>query len=323
METNAKKIYNSIDLAKFIAAILVVAIHTQPFKGTDYDYYFTCFCRLAVPFFFVASSYFFFRRPSPDVKKYTKRLGTLYLMWFILELPIVYKRFFVDFDHSLPLQILNFFKELVFNNTWWASWYIMASILSVTIIVFIQRRYRLDNKSLLIIAVGGYFLSLISSGYYGVLDSFFNERLQFYHKAFSWCFHPANSFIVALIYVMIGKILSESEWQKWSAFKRESVVIVLLVVCLCAGMAEVHLLKWSAYINDAFVFLPFVTIIGFVILLKTDIKIKPSIALWLRNLSILIYILHPLCQFGNSQLLALKNGDVMFALTVVESLFML
>ena len=35
------KVYNSIDLFKFIAAILVVAIHTHPFAETGVDYYFT------------------------------------------------------------------------------------------------------------------------------------------------------------------------------------------------------------------------------------------------------------------------------------------
>jgi serine/alanine racemase len=150
-----KKVYNSIDLFKFIAAILVVAIHTHPFAETGVDYYFTCFCRLAVPFFFVATSFFFFHRPEPNIKAYTKRLGTLYLLWFILELPFVYEKFFVTFDHSLPLQILNFIRCLIFSNTWWVSWYIMACIIAVNIVYYMDKRFKVSNSTMLIFAGGG------------------------------------------------------------------------------------------------------------------------------------------------------------------------
>lgn len=148
------KSYNSIDLFKFIAAILVVAIHTHPFgENPDVDYYFTCFCRIAVPFFFITTSFFFFRKAKPDIKAYTKRLSILYLLWFIIELPLVYYRFFVAFDHPLPIQILNLFRSLFFSNTWAASWYIMASIIAVNIVYFLSRK--INNKNLLLLAGGG------------------------------------------------------------------------------------------------------------------------------------------------------------------------
>ena len=44
--------YNSIDFAKFFAAILVVAIHSRPFVSNEMvDYFFTSFLRTAVPNF--------------------------------------------------------------------------------------------------------------------------------------------------------------------------------------------------------------------------------------------------------------------------------
>ena len=148
-----KKVYTSIDLFKFLAAILVVAIHAMPFASNDdLNYYFTCFCRIAVPYFFIATSFFFFSKEQPDIKKYTKRLVLLYVAWFVIELPFVYKRFFVDYDYSLPSQLFNFFRCLVFSNTWFASWFIMASILSVNIIYYLSRR--LNNKQLLLMGWG-------------------------------------------------------------------------------------------------------------------------------------------------------------------------
>lgn len=55
--------YDSVDLAKFIGAFLVIAIHTNifiSFSDTLNYYFVNLFCRLAVYFYFIASAYFFF-----------------------------------------------------------------------------------------------------------------------------------------------------------------------------------------------------------------------------------------------------------------------
>ena len=60
-ETKVITQLHGVDIAKFVGAMLVVAIHTHPLGyGSVPDYYFNCLCRIAVPFFFVTSSYFFY-----------------------------------------------------------------------------------------------------------------------------------------------------------------------------------------------------------------------------------------------------------------------
>ena len=313
-----KKVYSSIDLFKFIASIMVVAIHTHPLEGMVADYYFTCFCRIAVPFFFVASSYFFFSRPEPDIKRYLYRLGTLYLLWFILELPFVYYKFFVDFKYSFPLQLLNFFRSLFFSNTWWASWYIMASMISVVIVYYLDKRCKLKNSTLLILAIVGYLFSLSSAGYGGFVDLFLSERMQFNHRLFVGVFCPSNSFVVALIYVVLGKILSETKWERWNIVHYKWQLVLLWFGILFFGVMEVFLMKWSMWVSDAWCFLPPLTLVGFVILLLTDTEIKPDIAQLMRKMSILIYILHPIFQFVNGILFSMENGFFMFLITSGE-----
>lgn len=147
-------VYRSVDVFKFVAAILVVAIHSKPFIfSTDLDYYFTCLCRTAVPFFFVSTGYFFFLKEKPNIRKYTRRLSTLYVLWFVIELPFVWQRFFAGNDHSVLLLMFNFLRCLIFSNTWYASWFIMACIISVNIIFFLSKR--LSNKHLLLLSEGG------------------------------------------------------------------------------------------------------------------------------------------------------------------------
>ena len=59
-----KRQYASIDIARYVSALLVVCIHTFPFleiSETFNTYFIHTVCRLAVPFFFTTSGFFFFR----------------------------------------------------------------------------------------------------------------------------------------------------------------------------------------------------------------------------------------------------------------------
>lgn len=312
-------IYASIDLFKFLAAILVVAIHAIPFAyDDDLNYYFTCFCRIAVPYFFIATSFFFFSKEKPDIKKYTKRLALLYAAWFVIELPFVYNRFFVDYDHPLPSQLFNFFRCLVFSNTWFASWFIMASILSVNIIYILSRR--LNNKQLLLIGWGGYSISLACSSYSGVLDIFLNDSFTYYHAAFSSFFMPANSFVVALIYIVIGKIIAENLHRTGDIHFNKSLNLMLLLLVGILGLLEVHFLRWSVVINDAFLFLPFFTTLSFVLVLHMEVNLSASVSRLLRSMSILVYILHPIFISINHKLFDLDSGLKLFFVTLFESI---
>lgn len=313
-----KKTYNSIDLAKFFAAILVVAIHSRPFAGNELaDYFFTSFLRIAVPFFFVATGFFFFLKEKPDIRRYTWRLASLYVLWFIIEIYFVYQRFFVDYDHSLPIQLFNFFRSLLFSNTWYASWFIMACIIAVNIIYYLSRK--LNNWWLLLVGFGAYLISLFCSSYSGVLDLILNERLRYYHVTFSYFFMPANSFIVALVYIAIGKFIAEKMVRERKYSISKSMNVGLLALVTLAGCAEVVLIRWSVLINDAYLFLPFFTFFAFVLLLDAEVKIHAQVSKTLRSMSILIYILHGIFVSVNPALFGIKSGMVMFGVTLIES----
>ena len=79
------------DIVKFIMALMVVAIHSSLFPMVLYPW-----LRLAVPMFFIISSYFFFgnlRKVETDKEKnkrlwkYVKRNLILYGFWFVVLLP--------------------------------------------------------------------------------------------------------------------------------------------------------------------------------------------------------------------------------------------
>lgn len=91
---NKPKDYSLIDLLKFLSAVTIIAIHTQPFLGYTnswlYPFYGFLKC-FAIPFFFVSSAYLFFSRidfsdfggknSRAYLKKWCKRLLQLYLVY--------------------------------------------------------------------------------------------------------------------------------------------------------------------------------------------------------------------------------------------------
>ncbi len=158
-----KKLYKSIDLLKFISAFAVVCLHTRPLTNTAVEYFADTFFVMAVPFFFCTSS-FFFHRKEASLRHYIKRLSQLYLIWFIIELPYVLTKF--DFGSINGVKF--FVWSLFFQNTFWASWFLMALIIAMLIVVPLNRK----GHTTLLYSIGVlcFVLSLFASMYNGLVS---------------------------------------------------------------------------------------------------------------------------------------------------------
>lgn len=91
-----KKNYYGIDLLKFIMAVCVVAIHTQPLYSIQsivVQRLFDTITSLAVPYFFSVSGFLLFSKIDANIlsrksmevcKKYLSRVLSLYVIWNII-----------------------------------------------------------------------------------------------------------------------------------------------------------------------------------------------------------------------------------------------
>ena len=80
----------AVDIFKFIMALLVVGIHTEPFSFNPWlDRGFGMLTRLCVPFFFMTSAYFYWINEKGALK-YLKRLLILYLVWSVIYIVSAY-----------------------------------------------------------------------------------------------------------------------------------------------------------------------------------------------------------------------------------------
>lgn len=162
----------AFDIVKFVACILVVCIHTRPFPN-----YFQPLYRIAVPMFYMISSFLFFtrvktmshREQRQYIIKYIKRSLILYLFYFIVLFPTSYVFFYRSWwNLGFPSNILRFIEQFFFSYTFAIpSWYIVSSILGIIIIYYATRckmKYILP-----IVAVVLYLFCCLTSNYKSLL----------------------------------------------------------------------------------------------------------------------------------------------------------
>lgn len=271
----------SIDLAKFIGAVYIVALHCRLFYNLgSADYYLTCFCRIAVPFFFIASSYFFFKGQK-SIWEYVKRLLILYLCWFIIELPITIQRFFIDSDEGLYKNIFLFLRGLFINSTFFASWFITALWQGMLIVWWLSKK--VSNKVLALIGSICFLIACVWSMYREV---FIPTPIWPAFKLFGVLLAPSNSFIIAIPYCILGKYFADNPEV---SIKRPPIVLIFLA--LIAAL-EVYLCRNIGYMSDSYLSLILLCPCVFISVLHWNVKISPESSKYMRHCSILIYILH-------------------------------
>lgn len=133
-----KEVYPAIDIAKFVMAILVVAIHVRPFGGTVGFIYNDVIARIADPLFFALSSFFLFQKafsmdgvlPWKALGQYMLRIGGLYGSWVLIYSPVIVKRALYvtgggwDFAGYL-------LRSIFLSGPYGALWFLTALLLAV------------------------------------------------------------------------------------------------------------------------------------------------------------------------------------------------
>jgi serine/alanine racemase len=124
-EASKKKQYYCVDLFKFICALMVVAIHIAPLSSysTLINYGIQNYlARVAVPFFFVASGYFLFRKTSYEnfdktiPLAYAKRIFRLYVIWTVIYFPRVLRNSILRDEKGIVHGFLCWIRNCIFTT---------------------------------------------------------------------------------------------------------------------------------------------------------------------------------------------------------------
>lgn len=177
----SKNNHNAIDIAKFIAAFLVITIHCNPltsFNEIFNNYFVNTVSRIAVPFFFACSGFFFFKKLEfkngkiinckENRKKLYKYVGRIFLLYAIWS--VIYLMWQIPEWHSTGWLSVNAFIDyaisFILSGSYYHMWYILYLIFATVFGYFILSFFK---KSVVIfMATILYILGMLSYSYFWV-----------------------------------------------------------------------------------------------------------------------------------------------------------
>ena len=167
-----KQRINSIDFFRLVCALLVVSIHTRPFEDQN-DFWGFVFVqvlpRIAVPFFFCVSGYFYIKNLEAGKKcvfsTFIKVLKT-YLVWSIIYLVIDITENLLRHSFSFVPYFKDFLLRFFFYGSYYHFWYFIALLFSILIVgLFYKLR---AQKVLILLSVVLYIVGLLGESYYAL-----------------------------------------------------------------------------------------------------------------------------------------------------------
>ena len=272
----------TIDIVKLIMSILVVGIHTELFGFNVWlDRGFGIITRLCVPFFFIASSYFFWRKEK-KLTAYLIRLTSMYVIWSLIYLPL-------DFSGLKNTSVLNIFLRYFWYGNEHALWYLCGSIVGMLLTYALYTAFNKKHKLVFFISVLFLFVGCLLSTY----APLFYKVLTV--KEYT-TFNCRNGLFYAFPYVAMGMIIAKAEAEASTKSISNTKLIVGLIISMFFLMVESVLfvivfntastILWMSVLPTSY-FL-------FKLIKNTNIQIRKSITIFIRKLSTLIYLCHGL-----------------------------
>lgn len=283
---NRKKNYPGIDRFRFIAALLVIAIHTSPlasFSETS-DFILTrIIARIAVPFFLMTSGFLMISRYTLNadrLKVFIKKSALIYAAAILIYIPInIYSGYFA-MNYLLP----NIIKDIVFDGTLYHLWYLPASMLGAVIAWYMVKK--MDYPKALTLTVALYIIGLFGDSYYGIAEKVPGLN-RFYNLIFQVSDYTRNGIFFAPVFFVLGGIIADNRYHI-TFVKSISGLAVTFPLMFAEAFVLAHF-KLQRH-DSMYIFLLPLMFFLFSAILHWNGKC----IVWLRTSSLVIYIIHPL-----------------------------
>lgn len=282
-----KKIFN-LDIARFVASLMIVAIHVYPFESfnSDLDFVLTrVLFRIAVPFFLMITGFYVLPKAFKDKKVlliYTKKILILYFLSILLYLPInFYNGAFSSF------HFWEFLKAIFFTGTFYHLWYFPALILGLWITYFFIKLFH--QKTFLVVFLL-YLVGLFGDSYFGCVSNI-PILFHFYDFIFRISDYTRNGLFYVPIFLYLGYIFSFK--QSSLSFRNQLIFFFLSYLLMGMEGSLLYMGNLSKH-TSMYLFLLPTTYFLFSLFQCFEQKSYKN----LRNLSTSIYVLHPLVIVG-------------------------
>ncbi len=283
--------YGGIDWMKLAAALLVVAIHTGPLLSynREVDQLLTgILARVAVPLFFMASGFLFFRKLLGDPQKdrsrllrYVTKTMRLYAIAILMYVPLNLYR--GDFEGGISYPAL--IRDILVDGTFYHLWYLPALATGLALVYFLHRW--VAWRWVLIMAGLLYGAGLLGDSYYG-LTLRLGMLDGLYDWLFQWMAYTRNGLFFAPVFLAIGAWLS----RRPPRIKRKQTYAFLLLLSLAALVAEGRLLHAAGYPRHDSMYISLLPSVTLIFILA--LQYRGGNGGLARQLSQWMYIVHPL-----------------------------
>ena len=258
---------------------MVFIIHIPPFQGDisglaeNINFGLQNFaCRLAVPFYFISSGFFLFKKMS----LYNLELETIKVYCFKI------------------LRLLGIWHVLLWIGGTGHLWYLGATVIAI-IIVSLCFHFRIKLGYIYAIAGVLYMIGLFGDSYYGIIAPLENIAIsRLVLKGYKYLFSTTrNGVFMGVIYVLIGATLSNYKIR----FKTKTSLIGL-VISMILLYIEVFLLQSNNIPIDhnMYIFLLPAAFFLFMFAVSVELKNRP-IYTHLRSIGMIIYFTHLLINW--------------------------
>ena len=287
------KYFGFVNIAKLILAIAVVAMHCAIVPSGSYVM--KLLCRLAVPYFFVASGFFLKNRCDSEncgeaLRKYIKRLSLPYIAFsavWILQLLVDNAIEGVDISKT----VIGLIQNIVFFPRG-ALWYVWASMIGAVMLYPFIKKAKLVKAlplGVLLFAAG-----LLANNYYflAAKSPVLKTAVDTYLRI---CLVSNNALFVGFVFLLIGMIISEN-YDRICKTINNGTAIIILVSSAVLLLFEASIIEGQANsIGDGAFYLSQLIYVPAVFFLTTRIKclsIGKRFVYTAKNLSTGIYFLH-------------------------------
>ena len=284
-----------VGIYKFILALLVVAIHVEPFSGDLAFYTNNCLARIAVPSFFVLSAYFLFDKlinNDWDAKifwKNQKHLAKYYGIWLLLHSPVVLTRLW-ETATDIPNYIWLVVQAVCLKGPYGALWFLPATMMAVALVYWIGKKC--GPYVCLVISFPLFFFAALETEYFGLIEDIawmevVNNGLV---AVFGWL---ANGLTFGFFFCSIGYYIAYTK-NKNRTIQIDMIKLVLAAILLFVETTIVRDYKLAVSYGAMLFLIPTVYYIVQILLRlpKTTDSNFIAKARFLQNLSLLIYPMH-------------------------------
>ena len=307
METKNSAYYGMVDVLRLVFAIAVMMIHTRALESISKDLWIATsmgICRLAVPFFFIASGYFLYTRiQSPKEPKTTlKRLLILYAAWVLIEsitlFPIVL--------NILKMPLIAIVVRFLLIGITGSLWYIASLIITIFIIAPLLKKDKI--LPLLIIGLILYLFGACVDTYYGLfVKTAIGPLIKGYNAIFML---PQVGINESMLFISLGVLINKYKLNE--RIKNSGLLSIIFIIIL---LVETFILNKNGIAKDANMYLsPIIAApLIFIWAINYNKNIRARISKTCREYSVGLYCSH--------QIIALWLGmfvPMLFANTVVR-----